>query len=645
MTLRLFTFFHLNMMFSSVPEARRPEIIEKAYWPLLDLPRRIGAPIGVEATGLTLEIIDAIDPAWTAALKRRIEEGRIELIGSGYAQIIGPLVPPEVNVQNLRLGTTAYQHLLNQKPKIALVNEQAFSGGLLPAYAAEGYAGLLMDWDNIAPYHPEWPMETRFRPRRALAPDGTAMPLLWTQTLTFQRLQRYAHGEISSDEYLATIENLRKPTDRTLCLYSNDAEVFDVRPGRLHTEDRLDGASEWDRIAHAWSALAAAPDTEFVAPSTAIARMDPDATPLRLETAAYPIPVKKQPKYNLARWAVSGRDNLRVNARCERLTNALAKRPHASDQEWRAICRLWSSDFRTHIGDARWTDFLSELSRLEKLWDIAPPALPEPGPRADVFPQNRFVGIRTGSLDTVLNVRRGLAIHAISHTGDTRPPMLVSLLHGHFEDIALQADWYTGNAVFEAFDGPKVTDLDWAAPRKWVCPDTGATVLETEIASRKGPIFKRMAFHEHTPRVDIDMVFHWPDMGRGSLRAAHILMNPTAFDWRSIALKTSNGGHATEEFSIGERAFDHSAPVSLQVSSTTGLGATSGKIEIGDGRRSFEILIDRATAPLLAMVQYLPAAGGPFCRVILSAVETDDTRKPGSGMPPLHIRYALVLKS
>jgi hypothetical protein len=648
MTLRLFAFFHLNMMFSSIPDERRPEIVEKAYWPLLDLPRRIGAPIGLEASGLTLEIVDGIDPSWTGALKRRIAEGRIELIGSGYAQLIGPLVPASVNKQNLRLGTEVYLRLLERKPNLALVNEQAYSGGLLPLYAAEGYQGVLMDWDNVAPYHPEWPQETRFRPRMAAAAGGSAMPLLWTQTLAFQRLQRYAHGEISLTEYLASVESFRKPFDRTLCLYSNDAEVFDVRPGRLHTEDRLDGAGEWDRIARAWSALAAAPETEFIAPSAAIARLDPGATPLRLECAAYPIPVKKQPKYNIARWAVSGRDNLRINARCERLTRALDARadpgPDASPGDWRALCRLWSSDFRTHIGDARWREFQNELGHCEKLWDAPAPAWPSPNPDARPLPRERFIRIETSALDVSLNARRGLAIQSMSKAGDAAPPMLVSLLHGHFHDIALQADWYTANAVFEALDGPKVTDLDWAEPATWACPDTGATMIETSIATRKGPIFKRFAIHESEPRLDVDMVFHWPDMGRGSLRVAHILLNPAAFDWPHLMFETMNGGDRPERFPLCGAPFDHSAPVSLQVSSTAGLGATSGRIAVGDGRRSFEIQIDRTVAPMLTLVQFQQTSAGPFCRFMLSASETDDTRKTGGGAAPLHIRYALVLK-
>src|SRR5579863_423326 len=94
-TLHLFALFHLNLAFSSIEEAQRGEVIRRCYWPLLRLAKDHG-PIGAEATGFTLEEIASRDPDWCAEATRLIERGRIEFIGSGYAQIIGPLVPAAV---------------------------------------------------------------------------------------------------------------------------------------------------------------------------------------------------------------------------------------------------------------------------------------------------------------------------------------------------------------------------------------------------------------------------------------------------------------------------------------------------------------------------------------------------------------------
>jgi len=127
--LQLFALFHLNLAFSSIEEEQRGEVITRCYWPLLRLAEKYG-PIGIEATGYTLEEIAAREPAWIAKVKNLLADGRIELIGSGYSQMIGPLVPARVNQANLAIGNEIYQRLLGAKPAVALINEQAYSAGL-----------------------------------------------------------------------------------------------------------------------------------------------------------------------------------------------------------------------------------------------------------------------------------------------------------------------------------------------------------------------------------------------------------------------------------------------------------------------------------------------------------------------------------
>ncbi len=90
----VFAFFHLNLAFSSIEEERRGDVIARCYWPLLRLAEQ--HQIGIEISGYTLVEIAARDPAWIARAKALIAQGRIELIGSGYAQMIGPLVPQRV---------------------------------------------------------------------------------------------------------------------------------------------------------------------------------------------------------------------------------------------------------------------------------------------------------------------------------------------------------------------------------------------------------------------------------------------------------------------------------------------------------------------------------------------------------------------
>lgn len=640
--LQVFAFFHLNLMFSSIAEEARKDVIERCYWPLLDLPSEAGVPIGLEATGLTLEIIQALDPVWIDALRQRIDSREIALIGSGYAQIIGPLVPAAVNRWNLRLGLETYSALLGERPRLALVNEQAFSAGLVPLYQDAGYEALLLDWDNVRDYHPEWSDETQFRPQYISGAGGARIKALWTQTMAFQKLQRLAHGELSQDGYLDFVLSQQGQAPRAYCLYSNDAEVFDFRPKRLHTEEELSGNGEWARIASAWRALKGEPRISFVPPHAALAPLDAQGHALRIETAQQPAPVKKQPKYNIARWAVAGRDNMRVNAACHQLTQRLLANDCQDPVQWRAMCQLWSSDFRTHIEPERWTRFKCGLDRLaasvtSQIRGICPAPYLSRSESA-----GRFLEIETAALRARFNRRRGLALDFAAVQGDPRPPMIGSLAHGYYPDAALQADWYSGHLVFEWPGHPKVTDLEWA--QETVTTLSDRVLIEAQIQTPLGPIQKRIVLHNQDPRIDWDLTIGWPDMPRGSLRPGHALIMPQAFHWDRLAIGSHLGGEELEWFPLAPGPLNHGAAVSSLVSATTGLGMTEGILKIADGERALTLITDRSVSPMLAMIEARATRSSYFCLIQFSAAETDDTRRiePGPN-PPLSIRYSAIL--
>lgn len=615
-TLRLFALFHLNLAFSSIEEEQRADVIARCYWPLLHLAERHG-PIGIEATGFTLEEIAARDPAWIAKARALIAQGKVELIGSGYAQIIAPLVPARVTEENLRLGHEIYERLLGVRPVLALVNEQAYSGGLAGLYLDAGYRALLMDWDNPSAHHPEWPAEARYRVERALGSDGRTIALLWTNTVAFQKLQRFAHGDIEIEAYLDYLRSRRGPEPRALCCYASDGEIFDFRPGRYRTEEKLSGESEWTKLERAFAALAAEPGFELAAPSAFLKA--PRRQPLKLESAACPIPVKKQRKYNLSRWAVTGRDDIAINAACQRVYEGMRDARHA---DWKELCYLWSSDFRTHITENRWASFVARLEAAEERWSN--PAAPAIVPRGEAIAA-RNIDIRTPSLSARLDRRRGLALSSLHFAHHARPA-LGGLPHGHFDDIHVQADWYTGDCVFEAPGEHKITDLENCGARMW--SDGGDTFAFAHVDTPKGAIEKTMRFHGGAPRVDFDVTFHWPELGRGSLRLGHFTLLPDAFDWTKLSLTTHNGGKVCETFALAGHDVDHGAPVSFLVSASHGLGMTEGWAEIGDGRTRLRIAVDRATAPLLGLLTHRRIGGSLFCQFVLSALELDDTRKP-----------------
>jgi len=639
-TLNLFAVFHLNLAFSSIEEEQRAEVVRDCYAPLLDLVERHG-PIGIEVTAYTLLAIRACDPAWLERLSRLIGNGKAELIGSGYAQIIGPLVPADVVAANLRLGNMAYREILGVTPRIALVNEQAYSAGLVGHYLDAGYEALLVDWDNVANFHPTWKPEYRYAPQRALGSDGRAIPILWTSTVAFQKLQRLAHEDISLGDYLGFVAAQKGARARIFCLYASDAEIFGFRPGRYRTEEANQGPAEWRRIGDAFAAVAAMEGARMIAPSGALpVPADHAGEIVRLESAAYPVPVKKQRKYNLTRWAVTGRDDIAINAACQRIYGAL-KRQHAPDSDWRELCRLWASDFRTHITEARWQNYRRDLLAMEARLGTGshkPLPVPHGEPVAD-----RFIDVTTPFIQARLDRRRGLAIQRAGFAPDF-VPLIGGIAHGFFDDIALQADWYTGDCVFEAPGEPKVTDLDWAKTRIAQTPD-GGVVLDGEIQTPLGPIRKTMTFHGGAPRIDFAIEFQWENWGRGSLRLGHITLLPGVFDPGSLSFATTNGGFTAEHFSLAGQTVEHGAPVSFLVSASCALGLSEGWLELGDKVRGLRIEVDREQAPLIGFLIHRMAGEQLFCQLVLSALELDDTRKPAPYRDgPRRVGFSIVGK-
>ncbi len=627
--LQVFAFFHLNLAFSSIAEERRGDVIERCYWPLLRLAERL-APIGVEVSGFTLEEIARRDPAWIARARALIGEGRIELIGSGYSQMIGPLVPGRVTAENLKIGNDIYRRLLGRVPSAALVNEQAFSAGLVEHYLDAGIGALLMDWDNPSAHHPEWDRQYQYLPQYAHGADGRKIAVLWTNTAAFQQLQRRTYDDITLDSYLGFVRGRRGAGTRALCLYASDAEIFDFRPGRFRTEEKLvDGAVEWARLEEALAAVIAEPDVTLTAPSGVLALMEREGAGnlLELGSAACPVPVKKQRKYNLARWAVTGRDNTAVNAACQRIYEGMSAGT-AGPEDWKELCYLWASDFRTHITQSRWEGFCARLQAAEQRW--AAPLSETPPVLVGEPVSVRHLDIETPSLRARLDRRRGLAITSLAFGG---VPLVGSLPHGYFDEIGLQADWYTGDCVFEAPGEHKVTDLEWCEGRLETLPG-GDVIAEARTPTPNGVIAKRMRFHAAARRVDFDISFEWAQWKPGSLRLGHITLLPVAFDLERLTLATCNGG-GREEYPLAGQVVDHGAPVSFLVSSSYGLGMTEGWAEIGDARTGLRIMVDRACAPLLGMLVHRPArrhgdGESLFCQLQLSAMELDDTRKPAS---------------
>jgi len=648
----LYTVFHLNLAYSSIEETQRPTVIERCYWPLLRLARQFDLPLGIEASGHTLETIAALDPTWVGELRQLVTDGPCEFIGCGYAQIIGPLVPAAVNAANLRLGMEVYVRLLGFQPRVALINEQAYAAGLISHYLAAGYEAIVMEWDNPSRGHPEWAPEWRYLPQYACGTGGEGIPLIWNKSIAFQKFQRYVHGEMELDEYLGYIRNHMGEQPRAFPLYGNDVEVFDFRPGRFLTEAPLHGEGEWQRIAALFAALLAEPGLQFIRPGQVLDLLDQRGAGqhLHLESAAQPVPVKKQGKYNLLRWAVTGRADLGINTRCWQIYAAMQASGQATDGDWRELCYLWSSDFRTHITDARWAGYRQRLDAFTTTW------LPEPAAAAPEVPvkrhlpvstmrverHGRYLAVHGARLSASFNCQRGLALESLVDRACSAQPLYGTLHHGYYDDIQWGADYYTGHLVFESPGRPKVTDLNPVEPS--VTPMEGGVMVTATVPTLLGPVEKCWRVDDAQGRLTLSYRIAWEQAGVGSLRLGHITLMPEAFDESSLYYRTHNGGQQMETFTLSGAEVDHGRAVSFLVSTSQAIGITGGVVELGDAHHCLRVEVDKTQAALVGLLTHQRVRERYFCRLVFSAWEVDDTSRGGEA-DVQDFRFALTIRT
>ena len=646
--LNLYTVFHLNIAYSSIEEIQRLEVIKRCYWPLLKLADDYNLPLGIEASGYTLETINKLDPEWVHFLKYLISSGPVEFIGSGYAQLIGPLVPAKVNAANLHIGNKVYTDLLGIRPEVAMVNEQAYSAGLIDHYLEAGYKAIIMEWDNPALNQKNWDREWRYMPQYACGQHGEEIALIWNKSIAFQKFQRYAHGDMDLDQYLDyLISHVNKKT-RTFPLYGNDVEIFDFRPGRYSTEAIVNREGEWNRLCLLFKTLKQDKRFMFISVNELLAFINQPGggNRLSLETPEQPVPVKKQGKYNLSRWAVTGRDDIGINTACRRAYQKMSNCSKFRTEHWQELCYLWSSDFRTHITDQRWLVYRDNLDNFDKKLshiiindkiDRQQKSINKNtvkkyhnGNTVKIKEDRHLLIIETDHLFLKLNTRRGLAIDGLWFDKKNVNPFLGTLIHGYYNDIRYGADWYSGHLVLERLGQPKVTDLEPIEAE--IYTESDKMVISGTIISPLGNINKKIAVHNHEPKLTLSYKLDWEVIPSGSFRLGFITLHPEQFDRSTLFYRTCNGGNYPECFYLANKRVDHGSAVSFLVSASSGLGLTEGWIEMGDNQNCLRVTVNDQQAALIGLITYHEIDGKYFYRLALSAGEMDETRKSNSSM-------------
>lgn len=630
--INLYLFFHLNIMFSSIEEEQRETVIKKCYYPILQLAKENDVKIGIEATGLTLEIINKINSGWVKELRNLIAIGKIYFIGSGYSQIISPLVPWQVTKKNLILGDLVYKEILMLKPKIALINEQAYSSGLIRIYSEQNYEAIIMEWNNCYDANKDWNSLLQYSPQYATdTRKKNKIKIIWNNSILFQKFQRYVHGENSLEDHLDYLYSHFNSENRSLPLYGNDAEVFDFRPGRFNTEAKLMNENEWSRIDKLVKAISKNNNFKWISLEE-LCKKDIKNNSLILEDLDQIIPVKKQRKYNINRWAITGRDDFKINAKCYKIFDNMIKKYGVTlNDDWKELCYLWSSDFRTHITEKRWSEFIKRLNNFEKKFKNEDEIINNENLKLfkeykSIYKFDKhFIVIKNKNLIIKFNLKKGLVIEEYLNSKISKLPIFGTLKHGYFENISWLADWYSGHFTFSSPGEHKVTDLVEVKPV--INENEDIFSIKANIPTLNGDIIKSWELNKKDNNLFLIYKFNWKKSNLGSLRLHPITFFPKIFSDDYFKVKCANGGIIKEEFLLSQKDVDHGNNVSLMVSSNQGLSLTDGEVIFSDKEKQLKVGFQPKISPFMGMVTNKKVDNKFFTRLSLSAQEIDDTAK------------------
>jgi hypothetical protein len=619
---RIYAIFHLNLAFSSIEEELHGAVIKTCYWPLLELCEQCDIPLAIELSVYTLDCIEQVDPKWNLKLRELQQTKRCEILAAGDSQIIGPLVPAKLNRANLSLGQTGYEYHIGCKPKIAYVNEQAISAGLLDIYIDTGFEAIVIEWDNPYSHNPEWKKSTLYQPQMLRAASGRTIPVIWNHAIAFQKFQRYAHGEYTQDEYLAYLKNNVPDNASCFSIYGNDAEIFDYRPGRFKTEGKREHA-EWERIKELFSKLKNNHQYRWALPSQLLEYCKSNDA-LNFSNAAYPISVKKQAKYNITRWAVSGRNDIALNTQ----SFQQFKRIEGSEnqRDWQDLCRAWASDLRTHLTDKRSKKIVIEAPKADLLAEVDWHSQDNNSIQLESDQKGKRIFITSKHVKLCLNTYRGLSIESLAFKDHEFIPIVGTLPHGHFDHIRYAADFYSNHTVIERYhERDRITDLDKTGFQTGHL--NGNLVVKTHIPTELGSIIKYYIVAQKSVRCGYQFDFN--ERPSGSFRLGYMtLLDCSSRLWYAAHL----GAEALETFT-SDTDFDHGEAVSSLISSNSAVSATEGVCFLGNRHHAIKLSWQPSICAPVVMLSSKQVRTQYLNRLWFSLVEVDDTLKAGGSLP------------
>jgi hypothetical protein len=93
------------------------------------------------------------------------------------------------------MGLNDYKNILDITPTCALVNEMTFSSGVVDFYLEAGFNSLIMERNNVALALKKKNLIEVDKIKYINGSDFKPIKVLWSDSIMFQRLQRFVHND------------------------------------------------------------------------------------------------------------------------------------------------------------------------------------------------------------------------------------------------------------------------------------------------------------------------------------------------------------------------------------------------------------------------------------------------------------------
>lgn len=620
-----FLFFHFNLFFSSVDKEQRKKIVSNCYYPILKIAAEYNIPINIEASARTLLEIKKIDKKFIILFKDLINKKKLYFVGSGFNQIIAPLVPYEVNKKNLQIGNNYYKKILGRIPKTALINEMAFSDNILSIYKESGYKSVILDYENtILAEKKDKLSDLKSNYYKTVYKEN--LNIIFASSFLFQQFQNCIYGDISFTKYLNILKKYRKEKKFITPIYSGDAEVFNFRGSRFSSE-RPRTYDEWKRVYKLLDIIKKDLRTDFIL-------IDDLKTSKKniisnLTSPKNPIIVKKQPKYNISRWAVTGRSDQLINTYCYKIykNKTIIIKKIGTKKFYENLLDLWSSDYRTHITKKRWKYFQLNLEKMLKLIKNKQTkknykyTYVENTKTINTDKEKTILYVNTNRIKISLNLKRGLAIDKLAFKSHNFKPILGTVHRDKMKSIHEGADFYSGNMTHEIINTmKKITDLNPVIPK--IYENQNQINICSTQKFQNGKLKKIIEIFKNKEKINLLCEYNCVSKNIGSLRMNNITF--LNISGKKINFKSKNGGNYLEKFHLNDY-FDQSSPPTKFVSLKSGLGCTDSKLIFKIGEKLINFEWDNSENYVMPVMQFKKIKNQKLLRIFFSNQEYDDT--------------------